>query len=61
MIEDIHLQPIIQRTCEKCIARAQAGSDDAQILEALVLEPVEAGSSIDNGLTRRIDRPADIG
>src|SRR5579883_1409085 len=60
MVEDIHANTRIVRARQKRIAGAEAGADDAEVTVTLLLEPVEAGACVDDGLARSIDRAADI-
>ena len=43
------------------VAGAKRGAEDAELLIALLLEPIEAGADVDDGLLAGGDRPADVG
>ncbi len=43
------------------VAGAKGGAEDAELLVALGLEPVEAGTDVDDGLLAGGDRAADVG
>src|SRR5258708_3387685 len=60
MIECRHLDTRIVRGRQEPVAGTEAGSDDAQLLVALLLEPVEAAAKIDHALARGVEGASNV-
>src|SRR5262249_45177968 len=50
----------IVRACNKCIAGTEAGSDHAELLVPLLLQPIEAAPDIDDALADGVERAPDV-
>ncbi len=61
MIEGIHPQARVVRAGQKCVARAEARSQHAEVLIALLFEPVQAAANIDHRLPARRNRAPNVG
>ncbi len=61
VIEDIHANARIMGRNQEGVAGTKAGADDAEIGEASLFEPIEAGARVDDGLASSVDGAADIG
>ena len=60
VIEHVHANSRIMGAGEKGIAGPEAGTDNREILKALLLKPVEAAARIDDRLPGGIDGAADV-
>ena len=50
MVEGVHTQARVVRTGQEGVAGAEAGSQYAELLVALLLQPVKAAADIDHRL-----------
>ena len=60
MVESVHAQPRIVRAGQKAVARTQARAQHAEVLVALLLQPVNAAADIDHRLAAGGNRPANV-
>ena len=49
------------RGSDECVTGAQAGSDNSELVIALLLEPIETAAHIDYALAHRIESAANVG
>ena len=61
VIEGADLKARIHRGGDEGVAAAEAGAEDAELLVALLLEPVDAAADVDDGLAAGRDGAADVG
>ena len=61
VIEGIHAQARIVGAGQEGVAGAEAGAQNAEVLVALLLEPVEAATNIDHSLAAGGNGAADVG
>ena len=61
MVEGVDAEARIVGAGEKGIAGAEAGAEHAEVLVALLLEPVEAAANVDDGLAAGHEGAADVG
>src|SRR5215468_3195057 len=50
----------IVRAGDECVARTKTGSDHAQLLVSLLLQPIEAAANVNHPLTDGIERASDV-
>ena len=61
MVEGVDAQAGVVGAGEEGVAGAEAGAEDAEVLVALILKPVEAAADVDNGLAAGGEGAADVG
>ena len=61
MIEGTDLEARVEGGGDEGVATAEAGSEDAELLVALLFEPVDAAADVDDGLTAGFDGAAHVG
>ena len=61
MVEGVDAEARIVGAGKICVAGAEAGSQNAEVLVALVFKPVETAADVDNRLTAGHERAADVG
>ena len=60
MIEGVHADAGIVGAGEECVAGAEAGAKDAEVLVPLLLEPIETAADIDDRLAAGGDGAPDV-
>jgi hypothetical protein len=61
VVEGADLEARVEGGGDEGVAAAEAGAEDAEVLVALGLEPVDAAADVDNGLTAGFGGAADVG
>src|SRR5205085_344009 len=60
MIKHIYPDARVMRASNKCITRSEAGSDNAQISVALLLQPIETSTCVNHSLPGSVNGPANV-
>src|SRR5271165_2247200 len=61
VIENVDLDARIVSRSQKGVTGAEAGADNAEMVEAFLLQPIETSARIEDRLASSVDGPADIG
>ena len=61
MVEGADLKARVEGGGDEGVATAERGAEDAELLVALLLEPVEAAADVDDGLAAGLGGAADVG